>query len=757
LLTLIISGFGFVSLSSQAETQSAACQFSIGDANHDGVINSVDITYLSTIIGTSAAEQCSADCNGDGYLDVRDIACVKNKITVDSCSFQFGDANHDGIISSLDINAIKNCVIMGGCNTCGVDCNGDKLINSADMACVKYNIGTSTPACFSQPGDANRDGLINSTDVDSILSGMRNSVVDSCGYDCNLDGYINVQDVLCVQNKIPTCQYNAGDANHDGSVSILDVNTIKNCILTGGCDLCGADCNGDRVVTNSDYFCVNDKIGTSSQACLFQAGDADHDGEFSNSDIDLMKKNISEDIDNPCGFDCNADKIFDSRDITCVGAKIAPDECAFQAGDANNDGKISVSDIDFVKNCTVTGGCNICGVDCNVDNAINGADMTCIKYKIGSSQVCDFAIGDADHNGVINVKDVDYLNTIFGTQTTDCAADCHVDGYINVLDLIWLRDKLATCEFKPGDANHDNSITIDDIDYLKKIIGSNVADRCGSDCNGDGLLDVRDIVCVSAKITPSPIVATSTACLLRAGDANGDNTVNIQDIAAIKYGMGQTNSDKCGHDCNADGVINVQDVLCVQALMGIDAQAQLIIEKTNTQNDENPRSQIVPSDAELITQIYGEKAAKISDDDKERILYYLQSDVNTASTTSQKDKKTALEVYAAAFNGEQPKKKSDWQDVLRIQNGLFPKKFSRSAETAALKTFRKLYKRNPDFKKAADEKAIKIMAYGVRPTKRDLSKEKVAIAAFRKKMKRNPATVKDWITVNAIAYSGVKI
>ena len=68
--------------------------------------------------------------------------------------------------------------------------------------------------------------------------------------------------------------------------------------------------------------------------------------------------------------------------------------------------------------------------------------------------------------------------------------------------------------------------------------------------------------------------------------------------------------------------------------------------------------------------------------------------------------------------------------------------------------FVKVYKRNPDMKKASDSSAIVIMTYGLLPVKRNMNSEKASILTFKAIYGYSPTSALDWNISRAIAYSG---
>ena len=59
-------------------------EFSVGDTNCDGVINSTDMAYLRDILLEKATtiEKRTADVNGDTYIDIRDLVALHAKLAL---------------------------------------------------------------------------------------------------------------------------------------------------------------------------------------------------------------------------------------------------------------------------------------------------------------------------------------------------------------------------------------------------------------------------------------------------------------------------------------------------------------------------------------------------------------------------------------------------------------------------------------------------------------------------------------------------
>jgi len=138
---------------------------------------------------------------------------------------------------------------------------------------------------------------------------------------------------------------------------------------------------------------------------------------------------------------------------------------------------------------------------------------------------------------------------------------------------------------------------------------------------------------------------------------------------------------------------------------------------------------------------------------QDRINIFITYGTQTTRPLGIGERAGVVHSYQKAYN-KLPDTGEDWQDVIKIANGRFPKEQSIEKEKQALKEFTKIYKRLPDFKNSNDEAALKVIAYGIRPKNRNLDSEKSAIQIFKAIYNKTPTETQDWDITRAIAYSG---
>ncbi len=140
---------------------------------------------------------------------------------------------------------------------------------------------------------------------------------------------------------------------------------------------------------------------------------------------------------------------------------------------------------------------------------------------------------------------------------------------------------------------------------------------------------------------------------------------------------------------------------------------------------------------------------------KEKILNFVTYGTATTDSLGAGERGGVVNSFKEAF-GKLPESDKDWEDVVKIGNGRWPSQTNKTKETAAIASFRSIYKRTPDRTKPNDDAAVVVMAYGLRPRDRNLTSEAAAIKTYKSVFGKTPTTATAWDTVRAIAYSGAK-
>ncbi len=288
-----------------------------GDANNDGTIDIIDITFLIQWIyqaGPAPPVPSNADPDGNCCSDSSDIVylteylfqagpppvectCVDIEIC-DTCDEQYpGDVNNDGSIDAADISFLTSWIYHDGDIPpviSNADPNGDCCSDSSDIVYLAdfLYVGGPPPVectCLDIP------------------------ICDSCEVqnpgDIDGNGAINVADMICLiellehGEPVPTRLANA-DVNGDCWVEYCDIDYLKNWIFFGGPDPVTCTCLDPEI-------------------CDCNVADANSDGSINIGDAVFMISHIFKGGDPPepyyiCGGDANFDCSFNVGDAVAI-------------------------------------------------------------------------------------------------------------------------------------------------------------------------------------------------------------------------------------------------------------------------------------------------------------------------------------------------------------------------------------------------------------------------------------------------------
>lgn len=109
----------------------------------------------------------------------------------------------------------------------------------------------------------------------------------------------------------------------------------------------------------------------------------------------------------------------------------------FIAGDANDNGRISVGDLTIVERYILGYDKFSQGMDANRDGDVNMGDVIKIERYILN---LDYTLGDCNHSGQVDQQDIEYLQAIIlGAEVQNKEADINCDGEISLNDITCLE------------------------------------------------------------------------------------------------------------------------------------------------------------------------------------------------------------------------------------------------------------------------------------------------------------------------------
>ncbi len=292
-----------------------------------------------------------------------------------------------------------------------------------------------------------------------------------------------------------------------------------------------------------------------------------------------------------------------------------PDTTVYQCGDVNKDGAIDNDDVEKI-GAYVFGGetpSNWDIADLDGNGFADAVDVvTLINYvkrqgplpSCESGVICDrsrcsgssipaskYSCGNINMDDKIDLRDTYMLGRIVFENVQPVGwenVDLNDDGVANVLDVVTLvnyvyRDGSApTCRYvyKCGDLNNDEQFTQADVDKMMSYAfgGENVPVGVNADLNGDGVINVVDVVMevdVVNRNIINPACVALTSCsggncdaifdstVEECGNINRDTKIDNNDInRLVDYAFnGVSIPSNVKADLNSDGVVDILDVV----------------------------------------------------------------------------------------------------------------------------------------------------------------------------------------------------
>ena len=135
---------------------------------------------------------------------------------------QDGDFNEDGALDCLDVDALVSEIASGG-NTSDFDLTGDGNVNADDLTMWLSAAGTNSADTGGNPflpGDANLDGVVDTSDFNTWNENKFTDTAQWCSGDFNADGSIDTRD-FNVWNENKFTSSNTGSRQTNSSSSLV--------------------------------------------------------------------------------------------------------------------------------------------------------------------------------------------------------------------------------------------------------------------------------------------------------------------------------------------------------------------------------------------------------------------------------------------------------------------------------------------------------------------------------------------------------
>lgn len=198
----------------------------------------------------------------------------------------------------------------------------------------------------------------------------------------------------------------------------------------------------------------------------------------------------------------------------------------------------------------------------------------------------------------------------------------------------------------------------------------------------------------------------------------------------------------------------------VKTLAGAEsAVVERVTEKESSQVIDQTESEVVLLSS-TTKKIYDKIIALSPKEPSEEVKYYIANFIHNGTLTTNVIGAGERGGSIASFNnafGRLPESKTDWQDVIKIANGRWPKQRNLTREKwVSTDVFFRIYGRTANMGNRNDNAAVTVITYGLRPALRNVESEKAGINTFKYIAKRYPTSAQDWDIVRAIAYSGAR-
>ncbi|MBU4331831.1 hypothetical protein KKD19_04710 [Patescibacteria group bacterium] len=159
------------------------------------------------------------------------------------------------------------------------------------------------------------------------------------------------------------------------------------------------------------------------------------------------------------------------------------------------------------------------------------------------------------------------------------------------------------------------------------------------------------------------------------------------------------------------------------------------------------------AEAKYVAPLVSGAGVSVSSENKSRMVNFVNYGTQTTLRLGAGERAGVLYCFQDVY-GELPATQDDWDDVVKIANGRWPKQTVAAKEAEAEVIFKKIYLREPDRTNLHDDAAVVVITYGLKPVHRSLVNERAAMKSFAHIYKRAPISNLDWKILRAIAESG---
>ena len=370
--------------------------------------------------------------------------------------------------------------------------------------------------------------------------------------------------------SVATSTNNANKSTYDDLMDYVKQLIDKKKVVKG-------DANGDGVVDLKDLKAMVDRMFDNSVDINMKNVDFDGDGKISINDISEVIKLIVEPNTEPeppekqiLKGDVNGDgKVTQADAYTLERYYLGYDvDINMDNADMNDDGKVSILDVNKLKNLVKELNPNMGDVD--GDGKITQKDVqTLEQYILGYDVKINMDNSDMNGNGKITMADVSEVQALADVYDPRVLkGDVNNDGKVNYKDVKALELNTVglggNIDRKAADIDDDGNITITDTLKVRKLANEYESkfQSIRGDSNGDGIVDERDFTNIKNFINN---VNSSDDFVMKNSDINGDGEINEEDLNRLRdivdgFNVNYSSTTNLG-DIDGDGSISIKDAM----------------------------------------------------------------------------------------------------------------------------------------------------------------------------------------------------
>jgi lysophospholipase L1-like esterase len=218
------------------------------DLNGDGVVDSADVAILQSYYGQPATTPGAqaADLNSDGVVNVVDLSILLSHfgpVPTPATTPSSTALSPTTVVTPTQSPTTQATTTSGSGATVNDDINRDGVIDSRDLDALKSYYGKTLDTLEAHNADLNGDGVVDIVDLSIFLSHLPSgttlptSTSTAVNDDINRDGVVDSRDLDVLKSyygkPLDTPEAHNADLNGDGVVNIVDLSIFLSNLSPG--------------------------------------------------------------------------------------------------------------------------------------------------------------------------------------------------------------------------------------------------------------------------------------------------------------------------------------------------------------------------------------------------------------------------------------------------------------------------------------------------------------------------------------------